>query len=131
MHELGVVFYIIRHVKKVAEENNIDKINRVTLEIGQVSGVIHEQLTDCWNWAVQKERLLQHTDLHIQTLEAISFCEDCKVEYETVKYAKICPSCGSDRTYLLRGREFFIKEIEVWESSTETETSNGIKDYTS
>ena len=37
MHELGVVFYVIRDVKKVAEENSIDKIDFVTLEIGQVS----------------------------------------------------------------------------------------------
>ena len=32
-------------------------------------------------------------------------------EYETVTYGKICPNCGSEHTYLLKGNEFMIKEI--------------------
>ena len=43
MHELGVTFYVVKDVKKVAEENNVKKIDYVTLEIGEVSGVIHDQ----------------------------------------------------------------------------------------
>ena len=27
MHELGVTFYVVRDVKKVAEENNVKKID--------------------------------------------------------------------------------------------------------
>ena len=33
MHELGVIFYVVRDVKKVAEENNVKKVSAVTLEI--------------------------------------------------------------------------------------------------
>lgn len=54
MHELGVVFYVIRDVKKIAEENRVEQVESVTLEIGEVSGVLHEYLIDCWNWAVKK-----------------------------------------------------------------------------
>ena len=51
MHELGVVFYVVKDVKKVAEENHVEKVSAVTLEIGEVSGILHDYLTDCWNWA--------------------------------------------------------------------------------
>lgn len=51
MHELGVTFYVVKDVKKVAQENKVDKIDYVKLEIGEVSGVVHDQLIDCWNWA--------------------------------------------------------------------------------
>jgi len=51
MHELGVVFYVVKDVKKVAEENHVEKVSSVTLEIGEVSGILHDYLTDCWNWA--------------------------------------------------------------------------------
>ena len=50
MHELGVVFYVVKDVKKVAEENHVEKVSAVTLEIGEVSGILHDYLTDCWNW---------------------------------------------------------------------------------
>lgn len=113
MHELGVVFYVIRDVKKVAQENNVEQVETVTLEIGEVSGVIHEYLIDCWNWAVKKEPIMEHAALQIETIPAVTYCENCKQTYETVKYAKICPHCQSEKTYLLQGNEFNIKEIGV------------------
>lgn len=113
MHELGVVFYVIKDVKNVAEENQVTKVSAVTIELGEVSAVIPEYLVDCWNWARKKEPILEDAELKIERLEAVSFCEDCQTEYPTVEFAKICPKCGSEHTYLLRGNEFNIKEIEV------------------
>ncbi len=111
--ELSVVFYVIRDVKKIAEENRVEQVESVTLEIGEVSGVLHEYLIDCWNWAVKKEPLMEHAILQIETIPAITYCKDCGEKCETVKYAKICPRCQSEHTYLLQGNEFNIKEIGV------------------
>ncbi len=113
MHELGVVFYVVKDVKKVAEENDVKHISAVTIELGEVSAVIPEYLVDCWNWARKKEPVMENAELRIEKMEAVSFCEDCKQEYPTIQYAKICPYCGSEHTFLLRGNEFNIKEIEV------------------
>ena len=33
MHELGIVFHIIRSVEDVARENNIHRVSSVTLEL--------------------------------------------------------------------------------------------------
>lgn len=113
MHELGVTFYVADDVKKVAAENNIQRVNSVTIELGEVSTVVPELLVDCWNWARKKEPVLETCEMKVEIIKAVTFCEDCKQEYETVKYAKICPYCKSENTYLLRGNEFMIKEIEV------------------
>ena len=51
MHELGVVFHVIDSLKKVAAENGVERINKVTLQLGEVSTVIPHYLTDCWRWA--------------------------------------------------------------------------------
>ena len=114
MHELGVVFYVVRDVKQVAEENAVEKIVSVTLQIGEVSGIMHEYLADCFNWAKKKEAVMEEAELVIEQIDAVSFCEDCKKEYPTVRYAKVCPCCGSENTYLVRGNEFLIKEIGVY-----------------
>lgn len=113
MHELGVVFYVIDDVKQIAAENGAEKIKSVTLEIGEVSTVIPAYLTDCWNWAVTKHDIMNGCELKIEQIDAVTYCEDCKKEYPTVKYGKICPHCGSEHTFLLKGNEFNIKEIEV------------------
>ena len=113
MHELGVVFYVVRDVKEVALENNVERVTAVSLEIGEVSGIIHEYLTDCWNWARKKEPVMADAELKIETINAVTYCEDCGGEYETVVHGKTCPLCGSENTYLKQGNEFLIKEIEV------------------
>lgn len=111
MHEIGVVFYVVRDVCQAAEENQVEKVASVTLQIGEVSGIIHEYLIDCWNWARKKEPMLEEAELIIEQIDAVSFCQDCGQEYPTVQYAKSCPHCGSENTYLQRGNEFLIKEI--------------------
>lgn len=113
MHELGIVFYILDDVKKVALENNVEHVNSVTLEVGEVSTVIPEYLLDCWNWATNKNELTKDCELKIETIKAFSYCETCKTEFETVKYGKTCPKCGGSHTHLVKGDEINIKEIEV------------------
>ena len=113
MHELGIVFYIIRDVKQAAEENQVDHVDAVVMNIGEVSTVIPEYLTDCWRWAADKEELLKGCELKVNTIPAVSYCEDCQCEYGTVAHGRTCPRCGGGHTWLLRGNEVEIKEIEV------------------
>ena len=52
------------------------------------------------------------TELKIETLPAVTFCQDCKQTYPTVEFAKECPHCHSTNTFLVTGNEYNIKEIE-------------------
>ncbi|MDO4620398.1 MAG: hydrogenase maturation nickel metallochaperone HypA [Lachnospiraceae bacterium] len=115
MHELGVVFHVIESVEDVAKENHIDEIQAVTLQLGEVSTVIPDYLVNCWNWAVKRTEVLKTAVLKIETIPAVTYCEDCGNEYPTVQYGKRCPKCGGEHTYLQQGNEFVIKEIEAVE----------------
>lgn len=113
MHELGIVFYIIRDVKKVAEENHVGHVSAVVMDIGEVSTVVPEYLTDCWRWAADKEEMLKGCELKVNIIPAVTRCEDCGEEYGTVRYGRKCPHCGGEHTFLLQGNQVEIKEIEV------------------
>ena len=113
MHELGIVFYIIRDVKEAAEQNGVEHVSAVVMSIGEVSTIVPEYLTDCWRWAADKEEMLKGCELKILTVPAITHCDACGEQYPTVKFGKKCPHCGSDKTWLLQGNEVEIKEIEV------------------
>ena len=56
MHELGIVFHIMDSLEEVAKENQVTQIRSVTVEVGEVSTVLPDYLTDCWNWAVNSSR---------------------------------------------------------------------------
>lgn len=113
MHELGVVFHIMDSLDEVARENDVTQIQSVTIEVGEVSTVIPYYLTDCWAWAIKKKPLLTDCEMKVEILPAVTWCDGCKTEYGTVAHGRICPNCGSEKTWLLRGNELNIKEIEV------------------
>ena len=53
MHELGIVFHIMDSLESVAKDNSLSAISSVTVEVGEVSTVIPDYLTDCWAWAIK------------------------------------------------------------------------------
>ena len=113
MHELGIVFYIIKDVKKAAGEHGVSHVSAVVMDIGEVSTVVPHYLQDCWRWAADKEELLTGCELRVNTIPAVTLCGDCRREYGTVRYGKTCPYCQGSNTWLLRGNEVEIKEIVV------------------
>ncbi len=115
MHELGIVFHVIDMVEKAAAENQAAAVASVTLELGEVSGVIPHELSSCWNWAVKKTERMREAALVIETIPAVTFCEGCGQTYPTVPQGKTCPHCGSGETWLRQGNEIQLKEIAIKE----------------
>lgn len=113
MHELGVAFEVIKTLDSYAKENNIEKVYETTLRIGEVSGIINSYFEDVWKWACEKSEHLKGCRLQIETIKAVTLCDDCLKNYETVKYGRVCPHCGSEKTHLVTGNEMEIKEIKV------------------
>lgn len=113
MHELGIVFHIIRSVEDVARQNNVRRVTAVTLELGEVSGVLEDYLQDCWNWAVSKSDLMGGARLQVAVIPAKTLCEDCGMVYPTVAHGRTCPGCGSGHTHLIQGNETMIRDITV------------------
>ena len=113
MHELGIVKHVIKTLHDVADENDVRRIASVTLEIGEVSGVVLDQLVDCWNYFREKDDLVKGAPLFVEKIPAVTFCTACENKYATVAHGKTCPNCGSKETYLIQGNEFSIKQLEA------------------
>ena len=113
MHELGIVLHVIDQVEELAKENNVSKVTRLTLEVGEVSSIVPSYFSDCFEWAKKKTEYMQDTELEMIILEGDSYCKDCIKTYKPPEYAKNCPHCGSDNTYLVTGNELRIKDIAV------------------
>lgn len=57
MHELGIVLNVIDRVEEIAKENNVKKVTKLTLEIGEVSSIVPSYFSDCFEWA-KKRRII-------------------------------------------------------------------------
>ena len=113
MHELGIVFHLIKMVDKVGEQNSLTSVSRVTLTLGEVSGVIPDYLADCWKWAAEKDDLVRGSELVVEEAPAVTLCNACGRTYGTVAHGKICPHCGSPDTVLASGDEVELTSIEA------------------
>ena len=78
MHELSIVTHVAKTLDELAEENQLTKIGSVTLQVGEVSGIITDYFVECWNYFKRKHPLLKESELKLETIHAVTFCEDCK-----------------------------------------------------
>ena len=113
MHELGVVSHVIKEVETVAKENNVKKVISLTLEVGEVSTIVPDLFKDCFEWSKKKTEFMQDCELNLVILAAVTYCQDCGETFSTTKHGKVCPHCGSNKTYLITGNEVTIKDIQV------------------
>ena len=74
MHELGIVFHVIKTIEQVGEEQGLQNVASVTLELGEVSGAIPHELESCWDWAVKRTELMPDAKLRIETIPAVTHC---------------------------------------------------------
>ena len=105
--------HVIKQVEALAKEKKITKVTEVTLEVGEVSGVVKEYFVDAFNWAVKRTEYMKECKLNYITIQGITYCEDCKKTYSTTEYGKECPYCHSPKTYLVTGKDVVIKNVSV------------------
>lgn len=110
MHELGIVYEVIKVVDNFVKENNLEKVEKIILEIGQLSQAIPRFIEECYPAAVS-ETPYEETKLEIIQLPAKGECERCSEVYNIIEHRKICPKCGGEAYEIISGEEFNIKEI--------------------
>ncbi len=110
MHELSVVFDIIKTVEDFAERNGVTKIDTLVLQIGELSSMIPKYIEACYPAAVDGT-LMQDTKLKIEILPGNALCKECGGIFNLIQNKKLCPECGGIEWEILGGKEFIIKEI--------------------
>lgn len=110
MHELGVVFEVIKTVQNFAQRNGVTKIDTLVLQIGELSAMIPEYIEACYPAAVDGT-IMEKTKLKIEILPGNGICRGCNRVFNLKGNDGKCPDCGSGEWDLISGKEFMIKEI--------------------
>lgn len=112
MHELGVLLQVVRQVESVARKNQVSHIEKVVLQVGEMSSMIPKYMYKLYPMAIEGS-LLENSTLDIEILPANAICLDCKKVFGISEHKGICPHCKSLFHEVISGREFMIKEILV------------------
>ncbi len=66
MHELGVLYQIVKKVSKIADQNSIHSIKHITLEVGTESDYVPAFLQKLFPIAVDRIPMMQNTELKLE-----------------------------------------------------------------
>ncbi len=110
MHELGIVYEVINVVDRFVKANQLTKVEKIVLEVGQLSQAIPRFIEECYPAAVC-DTDYEETKLEIIVLPANARCISCNEIYNIVDEHKICPKCQGETYTLVSGEEFSIKEV--------------------
>ena len=69
MHELGILRQVVKTVEQAAWRNRIRKIEFITLEVGEDSGIVPQYLEKLFPVAIDGNPLLKDTELKIQVVD--------------------------------------------------------------
>ena len=110
MHELGICDALLKMVRNIAKEEELDEIERITVEVGSLSGVVPKYMADCWE-AVTDGTELEGVEFVIEELAGTARCLDCGREFTADIERLRCPDCGSEKLTPLTGQDLTLKEI--------------------
>ncbi|HEY6449886.1 MAG TPA: hydrogenase maturation nickel metallochaperone HypA [Candidatus Cybelea sp.] len=115
MHEASVARAIVDEIVDRASDELIERVFRVRLKIGALTGVFPDALTFVWD-AATEGTLAEGSILEIERIPLEIFCKRCvrsrQVE-QTHPPLPICPVCGDPSAEIVRGRELLITGLEV------------------
>lgn len=69
MHELGILNHVVKTVDRIAKENGIEKIDHITLEVGEASGCVPAFLEKLFPIAIEKNDIMKDAELKIAIAE--------------------------------------------------------------
>lgn len=113
MHELGIVYEVIKVVDRFVVENQLTEVEKIVLEIGELSQAIPKYIEACFPAAIN-ETAYENTKLEIIVVPADGKCNECNEIYNIVEHRKVCPKCQAENFSLITGQEFNIREIVAY-----------------
>lgn len=119
MHELSVCQGMLRQVSDLARRHRAEKVSRIVVRIGPLSGVEAELLRQAFpiasagTLAEAAELVLESDALRVQ-------CSECGAETEASPNRLLCGQCGSWQTRLISGDELLLASVEFILPATES-----------
>lgn len=110
MHELGLVYQVVKTVDEVVKKNGLAEVDEIVLQVGEMSDVVPKFLEEAWAAAAPTTDY-PSAKMTVEVVLALAKCLSCGYEGHVKTFAPDCPHCHSSNLKITSGRQFDIKEI--------------------
>jgi hydrogenase nickel incorporation protein HypA/HybF len=112
MHELSITESILEIALRHANQADAQRITRLNLVIGELSGVVDDSVQFYWD-IVSRGTIAEGAELHFERVPATLRCLNCDHEFPLDGREYVCPVCDSERVFTAGGDDFRLESIEV------------------
>ncbi len=112
MHEYSIVQALLQQCEEHAAANSAEKITRVEVKIGVLSGVEPHLLEVAFN-TFKEKTICEEADFVMQIQPVVIFCEECGEESVLSEHDYSCPKCESGLVRITDGEDMFLMRLEM------------------
>jgi hydrogenase nickel incorporation protein HypA/HybF len=132
MHEYSIMVDIVKAALSAIENYDVENVEKVFLDVGELTFLNPEQLKFCFN-VLTKENALVNAELVITQKNAEIECKSCDYKGELKKRPEedhyripilFCPKCEGE-VKLLSGRECILRNIKMNLKDENLQKENG------
>ena len=113
MHEMSIALNIIKIAEEELKKANGERIGKIHLVAGKLSGVVTESLKFALDVS-KKDGPLLDSEIIIDEVPARMKCLSCGHEFEAEDFYVTCPMCNEYNHKALSGKELLIKSITIY-----------------
>ncbi len=114
MHEGAIAESIVDILKQIKEENGLNRIVKVRLKIGKMSGVMVDALMFALEALKTEEDVIDGTEFEVVETDVKARCNLCNRVYEyndVSDVVMLCEQCGMPLD-IIEGKEMEIIDVE-------------------
>lgn len=112
MHELSLCQDMLEQVITIANKYQADKVERIILRIGPLSGAEPKLLETAFSF-ISADTVAEQAELVVEIEPVRILCCACGLESEVSANNLICTGCGSYDTQLLSGDSLILARVEL------------------
>ena len=112
MHELSVCLSLLDQVKRTAQDHGAERVERIRLRIGPLSGVEAPLLLNAYPLAAAGT-IAAEAEIEVEPSPVRVHCIDCGAETDASPNRLLCRDCGSHHTRLTSGDEMLLASLEM------------------
>jgi len=112
VHELAITQNILNIALDEAKAAQADKITKINLVIGELSGVVSDCVQFYFDF-LRKDSPAEEAALDFKLVPAQLQCRHCLTSFNPQDSIWICPNCQSSSIEVVGGRDCYVESIEV------------------
>lgn len=112
MHEVSLMEQTLAIAGEQARRHGASRIHRLTLNVGQQSGVVTDALAFAFE-IVSQGTMAEGAQLEMIEIPVTCRCEPCQINFQPAAWIYQCPHCHTISQTIIDGKQLELASLEM------------------